>query len=81
MRPVRDGLAEAIIRNVKPVCRGIMNMRPVRNCLVEALTMNMNETFMSVYLICGLWQMIWLLGKVFIISFHISGRAVALKKV
>jgi hypothetical protein len=32
MRPVRDGLAEAIIRNVERVCKGILNMRPVRDC-------------------------------------------------
>jgi hypothetical protein len=74
MRPARDGLVEVIIMSVKRVCRGILNMRPVRDDMIEALTMNMNETFMRVYLICGLWKMIWLLEK-------LSGRAVALKKV
>jgi hypothetical protein len=42
MRPARDGLVEAIIMNVKRVCRGILNMRPVRDDMIEALTMNMN---------------------------------------
>jgi hypothetical protein len=31
VRPVRDGLVEAIVRNVKRVCRGILNVRPVRD--------------------------------------------------
>ena len=51
------------------------------NITTTATTSNMNKTFMSMYLICGLWQMIWLLEKVFVICFHISRRAVALKKV
>jgi hypothetical protein len=39
---VRNGLVEAIIRNVKRVCRGILNMRPVRDGLMEAIIINVN---------------------------------------